>query len=331
MLHKAAEAAGVQIDVVARRGEEPYREIVQEAVERRSDLIITRRRGKRSFLSNLLIGEMVSKVVGHAHCMCCSCRAPRRCGRLRDIGRGRCVAEREECHPFRCKDRAECDLPLTLVPWPATMRKACARKPKRPCRCPFDRFGRGRAGRKPHPGRQTFRADTGDGQGTACRLDRRRPAWRKQFDSYPFRRHHAKSGRTGRHPGAGGVRGCKVFDHVPGRQIVRAVQEFLGWREHGQSPQPHDSVMFMVLRTAPLLLSSRTSKRDAVFHSSGKQGIIAENLASMVIKAGYMLVAEGLEPKEHCKKSSRGILYGQGYLFGLPENTCRRRQVLIYQ
>lgn len=67
-LRDAASAAGVQMDIGARRGAEPYLEIVQEAVERQSDLIITRRRGKRSFLSNLLVGEMVSKVVGHAPC-----------------------------------------------------------------------------------------------------------------------------------------------------------------------------------------------------------------------------------------------------------------------
>lgn len=67
-LRAAAVTAGVQLNVVTRRGEEPYREIVQEAAERRSDLIITRRRGKRSFLSNLLVGEMVSKVVAHSPC-----------------------------------------------------------------------------------------------------------------------------------------------------------------------------------------------------------------------------------------------------------------------
>lgn len=67
-LRNAAKSAGVQIEVVARRGEEPYREIVEEARERGSDLIILRRRGKRSFLSNLLVGEMVSKVVGNAPC-----------------------------------------------------------------------------------------------------------------------------------------------------------------------------------------------------------------------------------------------------------------------
>lgn len=68
MLYDAAAAKGVPIEINARRGEEPFREIVQEAVERKSDLIITRRRGKRSFLSNLMIGEMVSKVVAHAPC-----------------------------------------------------------------------------------------------------------------------------------------------------------------------------------------------------------------------------------------------------------------------
>lgn len=68
LLYDAAAHAGVQLDVHVRRGVEPFREIVQEATERQSDLIVTRRRGKRSFLSNLLVGEMVSKVVGHAPC-----------------------------------------------------------------------------------------------------------------------------------------------------------------------------------------------------------------------------------------------------------------------
>ncbi len=67
-LRRAAEERGIELDVVSRRGEEPYREIVDEAAERKADLIVTRRRGKRSFLSNLLVGEMVSKVAGHAPC-----------------------------------------------------------------------------------------------------------------------------------------------------------------------------------------------------------------------------------------------------------------------
>jgi nucleotide-binding universal stress UspA family protein len=67
-LYEAAAIAGVQLEVNARRGAELYSEIVQEAVDRKSDLIVIRRRGKRSFLSNLLIGEMVSKVVAHSPC-----------------------------------------------------------------------------------------------------------------------------------------------------------------------------------------------------------------------------------------------------------------------
>ncbi len=58
--------------------------------------------------------------------------------------------------------------------------------------------------------------------------------------------------------------------------------------------------------------------------ASGKQGIIVENLANMVIKAGYMLVAEGLETEKSLQKIvTSGFSYGQGYLFGLPEISCR--------
>jgi nucleotide-binding universal stress UspA family protein len=58
----------VELEVVVRRGPEADVEIVEEARRRRSDLIVIRRRGKRGFLANLLIGEMVSKVVANAPC-----------------------------------------------------------------------------------------------------------------------------------------------------------------------------------------------------------------------------------------------------------------------
>ena len=67
-LRDAALALGVQLGMRIRRGEEPYREIVDEAAECNADLLVIRRRGKRSFLSNLLVGEMVTKVVAHAPC-----------------------------------------------------------------------------------------------------------------------------------------------------------------------------------------------------------------------------------------------------------------------
>lgn len=63
-----AQAQGVAIDLRVRRGEEPYQEIVAEARERNTEVIILRRRGKRGFLANLLVGEMVSKVLAHAPC-----------------------------------------------------------------------------------------------------------------------------------------------------------------------------------------------------------------------------------------------------------------------
>lgn len=67
-LATAAERASVALTMRARRGPEPYVEIVEEAVQQASDLIIIRRRGRRGFLANLLVGEMVSKVVAHAPC-----------------------------------------------------------------------------------------------------------------------------------------------------------------------------------------------------------------------------------------------------------------------
>jgi hypothetical protein len=46
-IRASAQAQGVTIDLRVRRGEEPYQEIVDEARERGSELIILRRRGKR--------------------------------------------------------------------------------------------------------------------------------------------------------------------------------------------------------------------------------------------------------------------------------------------
>jgi nucleotide-binding universal stress UspA family protein len=67
-LRQMAQAAGVPVELRARRGPEAYREIVDEARERGSDLIVIRRRGRRGLLANLLVGEMVRNVVTHAPC-----------------------------------------------------------------------------------------------------------------------------------------------------------------------------------------------------------------------------------------------------------------------
>jgi hypothetical protein len=67
-LRADAARAGVDLEVRVRRGEEPWREIVAEAKDRNADLLVIRRRGKRSFLADLMVGEMVGKVATHAPC-----------------------------------------------------------------------------------------------------------------------------------------------------------------------------------------------------------------------------------------------------------------------
>lgn len=65
--HRAAEL-NVALDARPRGGEELWQVVVAEARDRQSDLLVLRRRGKRGFLANLLVGEMVTKVAGHVDC-----------------------------------------------------------------------------------------------------------------------------------------------------------------------------------------------------------------------------------------------------------------------
>ncbi|MBL8327579.1 MAG: universal stress protein [Rubrivivax sp.] len=67
-LQAAAQAAGVALQLSVRRGPEAYEEIVDEARRTHCRLLLIRRRGRRGLLANLLVGEMVSKVVAHAPC-----------------------------------------------------------------------------------------------------------------------------------------------------------------------------------------------------------------------------------------------------------------------
>lgn len=67
-LHDLARNAGVTLGVNVRRGSAPDQEIIDEAVRLNADLLILRRRGKRSFLSRLLIGEMVGRILDRAPC-----------------------------------------------------------------------------------------------------------------------------------------------------------------------------------------------------------------------------------------------------------------------
>lgn len=67
-LGEAAAAAGVQAEVRIRRADEAWRAIVAHAAEHAADLLVVRRRGRRSFFANLMIGEMVGKVATQAPC-----------------------------------------------------------------------------------------------------------------------------------------------------------------------------------------------------------------------------------------------------------------------
>jgi nucleotide-binding universal stress UspA family protein len=72
-LSAEASRAGVALEVVVRRGEDPAFEIVAEARERDAELLVTRRRGRRGLIANLLVGEMVSRVLAHAPCSVLVC------------------------------------------------------------------------------------------------------------------------------------------------------------------------------------------------------------------------------------------------------------------
>jgi nucleotide-binding universal stress UspA family protein len=61
-----AQAAGVAIDVHTRHGLQLWREVVEHAKEMSCDPLVIRRRGRPGLLANLLIGDMVTKVLAHA-------------------------------------------------------------------------------------------------------------------------------------------------------------------------------------------------------------------------------------------------------------------------
>lgn len=67
-LRTRAATSGVELDIRVRRGAEAHPEIVGEAKEAQSDLIVLRRRGRQGFLARILVGEMVSKVIRDVSC-----------------------------------------------------------------------------------------------------------------------------------------------------------------------------------------------------------------------------------------------------------------------
>lgn len=67
-LRSQAKKLEIQLDVQVRRGSERHAEIVAEAAESRTDLIVIRRRGKPGFFARMLVGDMVNRVIRDAAC-----------------------------------------------------------------------------------------------------------------------------------------------------------------------------------------------------------------------------------------------------------------------
>ncbi len=114
-LRGAAKDAGIVLDLVVRQCEAPHTAIVQEAREYRADLIIARRRGRRSFLSNLMIGEMVSKVAAEAPCSMLFVPRTARLWSQAILAAVDLDAGAELVATMAATVAAACELPLTLM------------------------------------------------------------------------------------------------------------------------------------------------------------------------------------------------------------------------
>jgi nucleotide-binding universal stress UspA family protein len=58
---------GVDCEVILREGEDPYRQIVDEAAGKKADMIIVGKHGRTGLLK-LLMGKVAANVIGHASC-----------------------------------------------------------------------------------------------------------------------------------------------------------------------------------------------------------------------------------------------------------------------
>lgn len=114
-LQARAAEMNIELDVHIRHGAEPYREIVAEAVETKTDLIVIRRRGKPGFLSKLLVGEMVSKVIHDAPCAVLMVPRKAEFWRHGVLAAVRHSETAESIAKHAATIAATCNLPLTLI------------------------------------------------------------------------------------------------------------------------------------------------------------------------------------------------------------------------
>jgi len=66
-IKKKAASAGVKCEVILHLGDEPYKDIVAEAKKKKISTIIMGSHG-RTGLTRLMMGSVVSRVIGHAPC-----------------------------------------------------------------------------------------------------------------------------------------------------------------------------------------------------------------------------------------------------------------------
>lgn len=114
-LEDIARTQGVVFEMRLRHGPELYVEIVAEARERGSDLIVIRPRGRRGLLANLLVGEMVHKVVAHAPCSVLIVPPPAAMWSRRILVAVDPTAPDAGTVQAACAVAAECGLPLHVV------------------------------------------------------------------------------------------------------------------------------------------------------------------------------------------------------------------------
>ncbi|MBI4848068.1 MAG: universal stress protein [Nitrospirae bacterium] len=62
-----ASKEGVECEIIARQGEDPFKYIVEEAAKNKVSMIITGRRGRKG-LKRLMMGSETAKIIGHAPC-----------------------------------------------------------------------------------------------------------------------------------------------------------------------------------------------------------------------------------------------------------------------
>ena len=114
-LRNSAKSVNVAIDIHIRRGEEAYQEIVDEAVNTQADLIVIRRRGKPGFLANLLVGEMVSKVIRDAPCAVLTVPRAAEFWQHQVIAAVSVTPAAEKISALAAGISAACELPLTII------------------------------------------------------------------------------------------------------------------------------------------------------------------------------------------------------------------------